>query len=184
MEVGVPEEFLKIENVKQIINVNQKNIMFMFILQMKLDIHKPLCTIERGFKTTCCLPTIWTAVCKRIFHIGHCRKRVRCWQPDGWVWLAWCPSSCTTNAFMYSKCHTRLDCPSGISSKVIHGNQITRVPKEQVTHLLNALSLKSVVKVQTELRKCSLCERLHLLICGKDHTAVHTELKDKRRSHC
>lgn len=58
VEVGGPEEFLQIENVKQIINVNQKNIVFMFILKMKLEIRKRLCTIERGFKTTCCLPTI------------------------------------------------------------------------------------------------------------------------------
>lgn len=58
MEVGGPEEFLQIEKVKQIINANQKNIVFMFILKMKLEIHKHLCTIERGFKTICCLPTI------------------------------------------------------------------------------------------------------------------------------
>lgn len=58
MELGGPEEFLQIENVKQIINVNQKNILFLFVLQMKLDIHKPLCTVESRFKTTCCLPMI------------------------------------------------------------------------------------------------------------------------------
>lgn len=74
MELGGPEEFLQIENVKQIINVNQENILFLFVLQMKLEIHEPLCSVESRFKTTCCLPMIWTAVCWKIFHIGHRRK--------------------------------------------------------------------------------------------------------------
>lgn len=186
MELGGPEEFLQIENVKQIINVNQKNILFLFILQMKLEIHKPLCTVESGFKTICCLPTIWTAVCRKIFHIGHCRKRVRCWQPDGWVWLALCPSSCTTNTFMYSKYRTRSDCLqySSTSSKAVNWKQkITWVPKKQATLLLNALPIKRVVKVQIKLTKSSLCEKLQLLIRGKVPAAVCTELKDKQRSH-
>lgn len=58
MELGGPKEFLQIENVKQMVDVNQKNILSLFILQIKLEIHQPLCRLESKFKTTCCLPTI------------------------------------------------------------------------------------------------------------------------------
>lgn len=186
MKLGDPEEFPQIENIKQIMNVNQMNILFLFIWHMKLEIHNPLCSVESGFKTTCCLPTIWTAVCRKIFHIGHCRKRVRCWQLDRWVWLARCRSSCTTNTFMYRKCHTHLDCLwySSVSSKVIIWKQTAWVLEEQATFLLSALPIKRVVKVQIRFMKSSLRERLQLLICGKDHAAMHTELEDKQRSHC
>lgn len=40
------------------------------------------------------------------------------------------------------------------------------------------------MKVQIKLRKSCLCESLQLLIRGKDHAAVRTELKDKQKSHC
>lgn len=52
-----------------------KKISVFFILQMKPQIYNPLYTVESGFKTTCCLPMIWTAVCRKVFHIGHHRKK-------------------------------------------------------------------------------------------------------------
>lgn len=53
----------------------KRKIPIFFILQTKPQIYNPLHTVESRFKTTCCLPMIWTAVCRKVFHIGHHRKK-------------------------------------------------------------------------------------------------------------